>query len=135
MEHPVLELVLEWIGIPADVRALVKAIYSHATTTMRTAVGVTRSVVWLRGTLQGDPLSCLLFLLYVEPLLRWLKAEIQPEPLVWEATLAAAYMFVDDLQTLLLSRESFEAFSRIMEQWSDWVQRILRTRQRMCLPV
>ena len=83
MEHPILELVLEWLGVPLDFRELVKAIYSHATTTMRIAVGVTRPVAWLRGTLQGDPLSCLLFLLYVEPLLRWLKAEIAPEQLVW----------------------------------------------------
>ena len=56
-----------------------------------------------------------LFLCYVEPLLRWLKAEVGPQALVWEAELSAAYMFVDDLQSVLLSTEDFAIFTHIME--------------------
>ena len=99
MEHKILRLVLEWLGLPLDFITLVFNVYAHAVTTVLTAVGTTRPVAWLRGTLQGDPLSCLLFLCYVEPLLRWLKASIPPSRLIWEAEPAAAYMFVDDLQS------------------------------------
>ena len=126
MEHSVLEVVLHWLGVPGDFVELVRAIYSHAATTIVTAAGETAAVDIRRGMLQGDPLSCLLFLCYVEPLLRWLKAEIPERPVVWEAVLAAAYMFVDDLQSLLLSTGHFQTFTRVMEEWSEWVKMVVR---------
>ncbi len=49
-------------------------LYKVANTTFETLDGKTRQIPVLRGTLQGDPLSPLLFLLMVEPFIRWLKS-------------------------------------------------------------
>ena len=43
--------------------------------------------------------------------------------------MAAAYMFVDDLHSLLTSTDDFHTFSTIMEQWSNWVRMIIRQEQ------
>ena len=60
------------LGIPQDAREVISSIYAHASTTILTPYGPTPAIPVTRGTLQGDTLSPLLFLLYLEPLLRWL---------------------------------------------------------------
>ena len=59
-------------GFPQDSLEVIKGIYSNTRTTIALPVGDTKDIQLLRGTVQGDPLSPLLFLLYIEPLLRWL---------------------------------------------------------------
>jgi hypothetical protein len=53
---------------------VVSGIYTNAHTTLLTAHGPTTPVPVNRGTLQGDTPSPVLFLLYIEPLLRWLHS-------------------------------------------------------------
>ena len=65
---------LRFLGIPEDFIFIVTNLYKGAHATFHTPHGYTRLVKILRGTLQGDPLSPLLFLLVVEPLIRWLKS-------------------------------------------------------------
>jgi hypothetical protein len=73
-DHKQMVRVLEFLGLPADFTRLVSNLYSGATTEFVTPHGHTSPVIIGRGTLQGDPLSPLLFDLMVEPLIRWLKA-------------------------------------------------------------
>jgi hypothetical protein len=47
-------------------------IYTHATTAYKTPHGLTSKLTVDRGTLQGDTLSPFIFIVYIEPLLRWL---------------------------------------------------------------
>ena len=51
-----------------------KGLYSGAKTRIRTTLGETEYIQVTRGTIQGDSLSPYLFLLFMEPLTRWLKA-------------------------------------------------------------
>ena len=61
------------LGFPTDAIEAVKHLYTQASTQIRLpSGGNTDPIPVERGTIQGDTLSLLLFLLYLEPLLRWL---------------------------------------------------------------
>ncbi|KAJ9516332.1 hypothetical protein QJQ45_001063 [Haematococcus lacustris] len=61
------------LGFPTDATDAVKDLYTGATTRFKTPYGHTDPVPVNRGTIQGDSLSPFLFLIYIEPLLRWLQ--------------------------------------------------------------
>jgi ribonuclease HI len=67
-------LQLMWdLGFPLHAVQAVQKLYSGASTCIRTAFGESEPIPIERGTLQGDSLSPFLFLLFIEPLLRWLR--------------------------------------------------------------
>eukprot|EP00983_Pelagomonas_calceolata_P006062 201449-Pelagomonas_calceolata.AAC.1 len=58
---------------PTDASDTVKNLYENATTQVKLPSGrTTGKIPDERGTIQGDTLSAFVFLLYMEPLLRWL---------------------------------------------------------------
>ena len=73
-DHHQLVRVLEFIGLPHDFTRLVSNLYKEASTEFITPYGHTPAVSIRRGTLQGDPLSPLMFDLMIEHLIRWLRA-------------------------------------------------------------
>jgi ribonuclease HI/exonuclease III len=74
VEHDRLLWVMYDMGLPCDLIDVVHNLYSDASTTISTPYGQTQPVPLNRGTIQGDTLSPFLFLLYIEPLLRWLHS-------------------------------------------------------------
>ena len=65
---------MKYLGYPQDVVALVGNIYSQSTTTFtRYYFDKTQPIPIERGTIQGDILSPYLFIIFLEPLLRWLQ--------------------------------------------------------------
>ena len=61
------------MGIPEGLIEVVRDLYEGASIVVRTPAGDTCPIpIMGRGTMQGDALSPLLFILYIEPLLRWL---------------------------------------------------------------
>ncbi len=63
---------MTWGSPATDAVEVVKDLYSGASTSYVTDYGPTSPISVDRGTLQGDTLSPFLFLIYMEPLLRWL---------------------------------------------------------------
>ena len=66
-------MVMYDLGFPTDAVEVVKDLYTGATTSYFTDYGPTPPITVDRGTLQGDSLSPFLFIVYMEPLLRWLN--------------------------------------------------------------
>eukprot|EP00983_Pelagomonas_calceolata_P026145 821650-Pelagomonas_calceolata.AAC.1 len=63
------------LGFPTDAVDNVRNLYKEAHTRVRLPSGnFTNDISIERGTIQGDALSPFLFLIYREPLLRWLHA-------------------------------------------------------------
>jgi exonuclease III/ribonuclease HI len=60
------------LGFPTDAVDAVRSLYEGATTSVRWGQDSTPPIPMERGSIQGDSLSPLLFLLYIEPLLRWI---------------------------------------------------------------
>ena len=64
------------LGYPEDAVKLVENIYSHSNTIFTSEhFGQTQKIPIQRGTIQGDTLSPYLFIIFLEPLLRWLQNE------------------------------------------------------------
>eukprot|EP00798_Chlamydomonas_sp_ICE-L_P006926 gene6926-biopygen13450 len=74
VDHDKLLQTMYDLGIPVDVIETVKGIYNWATTHMYLNNTQGKPIQITRGTIQGDTLSPLLFIIFIEPLLRWLQA-------------------------------------------------------------
>ena len=74
-DHDKLLWIMYDLGFPTDAIDTVKNLYQEAHTRVRLATGqYSNDIPIERGTIQGDTLSPFLFLIYMEPLLRWLHA-------------------------------------------------------------
>jgi hypothetical protein len=65
-------MIMHDLGFPTDATEVVRNLYSAAETRVSIGHGDTAPIPIERGTLQGDTLSPLLFIIFLEPLLRWL---------------------------------------------------------------
>ena len=70
VDHIRMAKILELQGLPSDAINLITDLYQGS----KTIVGYTDPILHHgRGTVQGDPLSPLLFIQVTDPLLRWLE--------------------------------------------------------------
>ena len=70
--HDKLLWIMYDLGYGTDAVEVVRDLYTGVTTRVRTPFCFTPNINVDRGTIQGDSLSPFLFILYLEPLLRWL---------------------------------------------------------------
>jgi len=71
-DHDRMLWVMYYLGFATDAIYAIKILYTGATTRIKLpAGGHTNQIPVEQGTIQGDPLSPFLFLLYMKPLLRW----------------------------------------------------------------
>ncbi|KAE8222233.1 hypothetical protein CF326_g8414, partial [Tilletia indica] len=74
VRHEWLFACLRHLGLPLLLLRLLGALYEHASTRFSTAEGVTDLIRFLAGVLQGDPSSCILYNLSLQPFLDLLRA-------------------------------------------------------------
>ena len=74
VDHDKLLEIMLMLGFPKAATQAVRSLYSSASTRIAIPAGHTAPIPVRRGTIQGDTLSPFLFLIFLEPLLRWLQA-------------------------------------------------------------
>ncbi|KAE8242368.1 hypothetical protein A4X06_0g6965 [Tilletia controversa] len=74
VRHEWLFACLQRLGIPPLLLLLLSALYSSASTRVSTADGMTAPIPFLSGVLQGDPSSCIIYNLTLQPFLDLLRA-------------------------------------------------------------
>ncbi|PPQ85541.1 hypothetical protein CVT25_006781 [Psilocybe cyanescens] len=117
--HDYLWLVLEKYGIPMSTINLIQTLYSRAETHAMVNGHLGHGYIVNRGVCQGDPMSCLLFDLAIEPLaslmrqspkLKGLKIPGLKEKLI-------VNLFADDTTVFLNNADKFEDLQAILDKW------------------
>lgn len=73
--HAGVLFVLHWSGLPLDVQQLIQNYYASLRVIVQTRAFRTRAIQQKSGTFQGDPLSVIIFNLFINPLYRWYAME------------------------------------------------------------
>jgi len=126
VNHQKLYKIMTDLGMPQSFIRAVQSIYATCSTTIHTPAGPTRSIRVTRGTIQGDCLSPLLFLIYIEPLLRWLQVGgrgyrygcLTPEQNQHLHTAHAT--FADDLAMLTGTHQKMGTQVSKLNSYGDW---------------
>ena len=93
---------MEDLGYPWDVVELIGNIYTNSTTSFQSNhFGTTPPVHINRGTIQGDTLSPYLFIIVLDPHLRWLEKYKIGYHLKTSTTICNIVAYVDDLAILI----------------------------------
>ncbi|KAJ9521460.1 hypothetical protein QJQ45_008872 [Haematococcus lacustris] len=114
------------LGFPTDATDAVKDLYTGATTRFKTPYGHTDPVSVNRGTIQGDSLSPFLFLIYIEPLLRWLQVGARGYKFKsatadsGEHTTVSSVDYADDIAILCNTLRNLRCQADKLSAFSDW---------------
>ncbi|KAJ9528306.1 hypothetical protein QJQ45_014278 [Haematococcus lacustris] len=114
------------LGFPTDATDAVKDLYTGATTRFRTPYGPTDPVPVDRGTIQGDSLSPFLFLIYIEPLLRWLQVGARGYKFKsatadsGERAIVSSLDYADDIAILCNTLRNLRCQADKLSAFSDW---------------
>ncbi|KAJ9528810.1 hypothetical protein QJQ45_000044 [Haematococcus lacustris] len=114
------------LGFPTDATDAVKDLYTGATTRFKTPYGHTDPVSVNRGTIQGDSLSPFLFLIYIEPLLRWLQVGARGYKFKsatadsGERATVSSIDYADDIAILCNTLRNLRCQADKLSAFSDW---------------
>ena len=135
VDHDKLLCIMHDVGMPPDVIEVVKNLYEDASTVIHLPGGNTDPIAIERGTIQGDPLSPFLFLIYIEPLLRWLHvggrgykfgclAGLPADPAtgasIQQINHLAGAGFIDDTYAMTNTRADLGVQAAKIEAYSNW---------------
>ena len=118
IKHDYLWKVLEQYGIPGQFIQTVKSLYDIAyTSVFINGIGSTPFKV-IRGVCQGDPLSCLLFDIAIEPLAETLrKSGLMGFKIPGRDKRVIATLFADDTTVYLSKEDDFGQLTEILNTW------------------
>jgi len=119
-DHLQLERTLRFLGFTEDFTFIVGNLYKGAHTTFDTHHGKTRQIPVLRGTLQGAPLSPLLFLLMVEPLIRWLKSPQKGYTLTSNKLNLSSKWYADDATLVAHNVTDLNTQLEVVKTFIEW---------------
>ncbi len=116
--HDYLWRVLERFGIPETFIHLIQSLYKRAETSVMINGVLSRPYRIYRGVRQGDPLSCLLFDLAIEPLSAMIrKSAIVGFNIPRCNEVLKAVLFADDTTVYLSEEDDFATLQRVLDVW------------------
>ena len=128
VDHDKLLCIMYDLGFPTDAIEVVKSIYEEATTRLTHNKGLGSFIQLIRGTIQGDTLSPLLFLIFIEPLHRWLKAGgrgyrqgcLTTQPALADQHNTGSLGYADDTTTLTNNPQDLQIQCDKVFKYSQW---------------
>ncbi|OJT14554.1 Transposon TX1 uncharacterized 149 kDa protein [Trametes pubescens] len=116
--HDYLWAVLSKLGVPESFTKIVQSLYANAMTSVAVN-GVTSRVYRVyRGVRQGDPLSCLLFDLAIEPLSAMIRnSGIKGFDIPNSRESLKATLFADDTTVYLAEGDDFAVLQAVLDTW------------------
>ena len=119
IDHHYLAKMLEKFNLPLPFINTIRSLYTTAETAVLINRTISPSYKVTRGVRQGDPLSCLLFNLAIEPLACLLRASPRLEgfkiPGIKEKLIISLY--ADDTTIYLSESDSYTALQEILSMW------------------
>jgi hypothetical protein len=135
VDHEYLLTVLERMRLPAKFGNLVKVLYTDAKTQVMVNGELSKPFVVTRGVRQGDPLSCLLFNLAIEPLASLLRnSEIKGVNVPGTERKLLVSLFADDTTIYLSNKDSWTALWSVLDLWCAASTAKFNMRKTMILP-
>jgi len=121
VDHARLHCIMESMGIPRDAIAVIKDLYQGASIVVKTPKGDTPPIpIMGRGTIQGDTLSPLLFIIYMEPLLRWLQEDRRTYRMKTSDEEVGPLAYVDDLSVITEDPQDAVTQAGKIETYCNW---------------
>ena len=109
------------LGYPIDAINLIGNIYSQSSTIyLGEYFGKTLSIPIQRGTIQGDTLSPYLFLIFLEPLLRWLQQGNNGYTFRTSKVKMSSATYADDLAAIANKLESLQIQLNKLDKFCEW---------------
>ncbi|KAL7279519.1 hypothetical protein ACG7TL_007362 [Trametes sanguinea] len=116
--HDYLWRVLEGFGIPPNFIGIVQSLYKNAETAVLVNGVLSKPYLVTRGVRQGDPLSCLLFNLAIEPLSAMIrKSGIKGINIPNTREALKATLFADDTTAYLSENDDFATLQNVLDTW------------------
>ena len=116
--HSYLWKILERLGFPDEMIRTIKLLYTNARTSVIINGVISEPFTVTRGVRQGDPMSCILFNLGIEPLASNIRnSNIKGIDIPKLNEPAKVTLFADDTTVILAENDSLDELMRIMDQW------------------
>ena len=121
IDHTRLLAIMKDLGYPEDAVRIIDNIYSHSNTTFSEEYfGKTKEIPIQRGTIQGDILSPYLFIIFLEPLLRWLKQGNYEYTFGTSKAIISSVAYADDLAIITNKLSSLQAQLNKLDRYCEW---------------
>lgn len=119
IRHPYLWSTLEALNLPEEFTKTVKSLYNNAFTQVAINGVFSKPFRVTRGVRQGDPLSCLLFDLAIEPLACKLRNcnDLEGLSIPGAEGRLIVNLFADDTTVYLSSHNKFDTVERLLTDW------------------
>ena len=122
IRHDYLWIVLAHFGLPPSFINTIKALYTSAKTSVMVNGELSDPFLITRGVRQGDPISCLLFNLAIEPLASMIRNSPELNGLTIQKTENTVQriivsLFADDTTVYLSCGDSFRSLQNILDTW------------------
>lgn len=118
INHEYLWRVLEKMNFPRNIIRTIKSLYEAAESVVMVNGVMSEKFCIVRGVRQGDPMSCLLFDLAIEPLACAIrKSELQGYTIPGTGERLIATLFADDTTVYLSEHDDYGDLTRILKTW------------------